>query len=64
MLFTIKDGYGLSALFEAQISHIKRCIGVKLLRQKLKSQEREGVVIANVINLWNSFGRPVFVKYA
>jgi hypothetical protein len=52
------------ALVEAQISRIKRCIGAKLLTQKLESQEREGVVIANIINLWNSFGRPVSVKNA
>jgi hypothetical protein len=39
-------------------------IGAKLLTQKLESQEREGVVIANIINLWNSFGRPVSAKNA
>ncbi|MFM0557995.1 hypothetical protein P0D69_44810 [Paraburkholderia sediminicola] len=38
----------------AQISRFKQCIGAKL-----DSQEREGLVIANVINLWNSFGGPV-----
>jgi len=43
---------------------IKRCIGAKLLTQEIESQEREGVVIANIINLWNSFGRPVSVKNA
>ncbi|WP_100249422.1 hypothetical protein [Paraburkholderia ginsengiterrae] len=47
---------------EAQISRIKRCIAAKPLTQKLESQNREGVVIANIINLWNSFGRPVSVK--
>jgi hypothetical protein len=62
--FHKKYGYGLRALVEAQISRIKRCIGAKLLTQKLESQEREGVVIANIINLWNSFGRPVSVKNA
>jgi hypothetical protein len=36
----------------------------QLLTQKLDSQEREGVVIANIINLWNSFGRPISVKNA
>ena len=60
--FHKKHGYGLRALVEAQISRIRRCIGAKLLTQKLESQEREGVVIANIINLWNSFGRPVSVK--
>jgi hypothetical protein len=62
--FHKKHGYGLRALVEAQISRIKRCIGAKLLTQKLESQDREGVVIANIINLWNSFGRPVSVKNA
>jgi hypothetical protein len=49
--FHKKYGYGLRALVETQISRIKRCIGAKLLTQKLNSQEREGVVIANIINL-------------
>jgi len=62
--FHQKHGYGLRSLDEAQISRIKRCIGSKLLTQKLESQEREGVAIANIINLWNSFSRPVSVKYA
>jgi len=51
-------------LVEAQISRIKRCIGAKLLTQKLESQEREGAVTANIINLWNSFGRPICVENA
>jgi hypothetical protein len=63
-VFHKKYGYGLRALVEAQISRIKRCISAKLLTQKLDSQEREGVDIANIINLWNSFGRPVSVKNA
>ncbi|MDR6504169.1 hypothetical protein J2785_007365, partial [Burkholderia ambifaria] len=25
---------------------------------------REGTIIANLLNLWNSFGRPVCVKNA
>jgi hypothetical protein len=49
--FHKKYGYGLRVLVETQISRIKRCIGAKLLTQKLNSQEREGVVIANIINL-------------
>ena len=57
-----KYGYGLRARVEAQISRIKRCIGATLLTQKIASQESEGVIIANIINLWNSFGRPVSVK--
>jgi hypothetical protein len=62
--FHKKYGYGLRARVEAQISRIKRCIGATLLTQKIASQESEGVVIANIINLWNAFGRPVCVKNA
>ena len=60
--FHKKYGYGVRSRVEAQISRIKRCIGATLLTQKLASQECEGVIIANIINLWNSFGRPVYVK--
>ena len=62
--FHKKYGYGLSARVEAQISRIKRCIGATLLTQKIASQESEGVVTANIINLWNAFGMPVCVKNA
>jgi hypothetical protein len=60
--FHRKYGYGLRSLVEAQISRIKRCIGERLLTQKLASQQGEGVIIANLVNLWNSFGRCVCVK--
>jgi Transposase DDE domain len=60
--FHKKYGYGVRARVEAQISRIKRCIGATLLTQKIASQESEGVIIANIINLWNSFGRSVSVK--
>ena len=62
--FHKKYGYGLRARVEAQISRIKRCIGATLLTQKIASQESEGVVTANIINLWNAFGMPVCVKNA
>jgi hypothetical protein len=62
--FHKKYGYGLRARVEAQISRIKRCIGATLLTQKIASQECEGVIIANLINLWNAFGKPVCVKNA
>ena len=62
--FHKKYGYGLRARFEAQISRIKRCIGATLLTQKIASQEGEGVIIANILNLWNAFGKPVYVKNA
>ena len=62
--FHKKYGYGLRSRVEAQISRIKRCIGATLLTQKIASQECEGVIIANLINLWNAFGKPVCVKNA
>jgi hypothetical protein len=62
--FHKKYGYGLRSRVEAQISRIKRCIGANLLTQKIDSQESEGVIIANLINLWNAFGKPVCVKNA
>ncbi|TDN59106.1 hypothetical protein [Paraburkholderia sp. BL10I2N1] len=60
--FHKKYGYGQRSLVEAQISRIKRCIGSTLLTQKIESQEREGVIIANILIRWNSFGRPVSSK--
>lgn len=60
--FQKKYGYGVRSLVESQISRIKRCIGSTLLTQKLESQENEGFVVANIINFWNSLGRPVCVK--
>jgi hypothetical protein len=42
--FQKKYGYGLRSLVEAQISRIKRCLGERLLTQKLASQENEGCV--------------------
>ncbi len=60
--FHKKYGYGKRCLVEAQISRIKRCIGTSLSTQKLTSQKNEGIVIANIINLWNSFGRCVSEK--
>ena len=62
--FHKKYDYGLRSLVEAQISRIKRCIGATRLTQKLVSQKREGIVVANIINLWNAFGRPISVKKA
>jgi hypothetical protein len=56
------DGYGQRALVEAQISRIRRCIGARLLTRRLESQQREGVIIASLVNLWNSFGKAVCVK--
>lgn len=60
--FHKKYGYGRRALVEAQISRIKRCIGTSLKTQQFESQKREGIIIANIINKWNSFGKCVCVK--
>jgi hypothetical protein len=62
--FHKKYGNGQRSLVESQISRIKRCIGSTLMTQKIESQKCEGVIIANILNLWNSFGRPVSVKNA
>ncbi|NUY06126.1 transposase [Paraburkholderia sp. JPY169] len=62
--FHKKYGYGVRSLVEAQISRIKRRIGERLLTQELASQEGEGVIIANLLNRWNAFGKPVCVKNA
>ncbi|WP_196493110.1 hypothetical protein [Burkholderia territorii] len=40
--FGKKFGYGQRALVEEQISRIKRCIGERLLTQRLESHQREG----------------------
>lgn len=60
--FYEKYGYGVRALVESQFSRIKRCIGSSLKTQRLDSQKREGIIIANIINKWNSFGKCVCVK--
>ena len=52
------------ARVEAQISRIKRRIGATLLTHKIASQENEGVVIANIINLRTTFGRPICAQNA
>jgi hypothetical protein len=60
--FHNKYGYGLRSR-SRRISRIKRCIGATPLTQKTASQESGGV-IANFINLWDAFGKPVCVKNA
>jgi len=62
--FHKKYGYGPRALVEAQISRIKRCVGTSLKTQKIASQKREGIIIANLINKWNSFGKCISEKVA
>lgn len=58
----VSDSEGMGALLPADLP--VRCIGATLLTQKIASQECEGVIIANLINLWNAFGKPVCVKNA
>lgn len=60
--FHKKYGYGVRSLVEAQFSRIKRCIGSSLLTEKDNSQKTEGIIIGNIINLWNSFGQCESVK--
>jgi len=60
--FHKKYNYGRRDLAELQNSRIKRCISNSLLTQRVESQIREGRVIANIINLWNSFGQCNSVK--
>lgn len=60
--FHKKNGYGRRSLVEAQMSRIKRCIGSCLKTQRTESPKREGVIIANILNRWNSFGMPISVK--
>ena len=54
--FHKKYGYGIRSLVESLFSRIKRCLGSTLLTQRESSQKNEGIIIANIINRWNSFG--------
>jgi len=58
--FHNKYGYKMHSRIEAQISRIKRFIGPCRSENRLTA-ERD-VIIANLVNLWGSFGRPVCVK--
>ena len=64
----IADGGYYSAeksqdLYEKGITPvIKRCIGSSLKTIKIESQKREAITIGNILNLWNSFGKPITVK--
>lgn len=60
--FHKKYGYGVRSLVESQISRIKRCIGDSLKTQRDSSQKQEAIVIANLINKWNSFGKCICEK--
>ena len=60
--FHQKFSYGLRERVEAHFSRIIRCLGNSFKTIKLESQKAEAVIISNILNLWNSFGRPVSVK--
>ena len=60
--FHKKYGYGVRARVEAQISRIKRSIGSTLKTQRIESQKREAIIVGNIINQWNAFGRCLSVK--
>lgn len=62
--FYKKYDYGLRNLAESQFSRIKRSLGEKLQTLHSESQKREAIVIANIINTWNSFGKAISTKIA
>ena len=43
-------------------NYTQRCIGSSLLTERDNSKKAEGVIIGNIINLWNSFGQCESVK--
>lgn len=59
-----KQGYGIRSRIEAQFSRIKRCIGSNLLTKRTASRKNEGIAMANLINIWNSFGKCQTMKIA
>jgi hypothetical protein len=62
--FQNKYGYGARSMVDAQFSRIKRCIGESLKTRRDASQKQEGKTIANLINLWNTFGKSECIKTA
>jgi hypothetical protein len=60
--FHKKYNYGIRSRIEAQFSRIKRSIGHTLKTHTVQSQQREAIIIANLINRWNSFGQCISVK--
>lgn len=60
--FYKKYGYCLRNKIEAQFSRSKRCIGSSFKTRKIESQKQESIAICNILNLWNSFGKPVTLK--
>jgi hypothetical protein len=60
--FHKKYNYGIRSRIETQFSRIKRSIGHTLKTHTITSQQREAIVIANIINRWNSFVQCISVK--
>jgi len=60
--FHKKYHYGIRSRVEVQFSRIKRSIGHTLKTHTINSQQREAIIIANIINRWNSFGQCISVK--
>jgi hypothetical protein len=61
--FHKRYGYGLRSLAEAQTSRIKRCIGATLLTREIASQQSERVIIANLVNPWNTLVDAICRKW-
>ncbi|WP_440030301.1 hypothetical protein [Chromobacterium amazonense] len=57
-------GCGVRAKVEAQFSRLKRCLGESLKTRRTSSRENEGILLANLLNLWNSFGRAEYINMA
>ncbi|WP_421234128.1 transposase [Aeromonas jandaei] len=62
--FHKKYGYGVRAKVEAQFSRLKRCLGENLKLRRDSSRRNEGIVIVNILNLWNSFVRAQYFQIA
>ncbi|WP_421253912.1 transposase [Aeromonas jandaei] len=62
--FHKKYGYGVRAKVEAQFSRLKRCLGENLKLRRDSSRRNEGIVMVNILNLWNSFGRAQYFQIA
>ncbi|WP_440030623.1 hypothetical protein [Chromobacterium amazonense] len=62
--FHKKYGYGVRANVAAPFSRLKRCLGESLKTRRTPSRENEEILLAHLLNLWNSFGRAEYIKTA
>jgi hypothetical protein len=62
--FHKKYGYGVRAKVEVQFSRLRRCLGENLKLRRGSSRRNEGIVMVNILNLWNSFGRAQYLQTA